>query len=102
MARGTSTRITLPELYQIWDKLLNSGFILQIEKHLFSVEIYGSTDAGAFDSHLWYGRALFELCNLQEDVLDNAMKNMPEPSEDDSIDEEQFGDPEKLPGISQV
>ena len=65
---------------------------------LFSVEVYGDMNVETFEPHLWYGRAMLELGRMEEDVLDNAVKGLPVPNEDDSIDEERFGNPDKLSG----
>lgn len=66
-----------------------------------SVEIYGNKNPAVFDPHLWYGRALLELCRLQEDVIDGAGKTASEPVAEGSKQEELDKNADKdVPGMT--
>ncbi|CAB3404068.1 unnamed protein product [Caenorhabditis bovis] len=66
-----------------------------------AVDIYGEFAEETFDPHFLYGQALFEVAKIEDQVFSNAMTNLPVPNEEDaqannSIDEEQYGNPETL------
>ncbi|CAI5452452.1 unnamed protein product [Caenorhabditis angaria] len=63
-------------------------------------ELFGDDSEQSFDPYFYYGQALLELGKLEDQVFSNAMTNMPTVEEgnanNDSIDEEQYGNPDKL------